>query len=488
MLKVQDIHSLDQLKSVHILGISGTLMGAFATFLKRKGIHVTGSDQQSYPPISDILQKSQIPVFIGYDKDRFKALDPKPDLVIIGNVIRSNNQEACAAFEAGLNVTSLPAALKSFILSKTQNIVVAGTHGKTTTSSLLTYVLTQCQKNIHYFIGGVTHDLPYSFHLSDEPCDPPLFVLEGDEYDTSFWDKVPKFFHYLPKHVILSSIEYDHADIYPDLPAVVKAFEGLLSRIQPRGHLIACQDYPEVQKLIASYPLDQTISILTYGFHEEAYFQLKNLQINQNYTSFDLFQNGVLLDQHIQVKLGGAHNALNAAAVWIEAKMLHLDLQTVRQAFKSFRGVKRRQEIKDQIRGITVMDDFAHHPSAVQCTLRALRAQYEGKRILCVFEPRSATSRLNVFQEAYQEAFKESDWVLIALPYQLSGLEESKRFSSQKLVDDLKLKNKEAYLMYSVEEGVAQVVQEARSGDLVVIFSNGAFGDFIPKLLESLKA
>lgn len=241
---------LEQIKNVHIVGVCGTLMGAFAAFLRRRGIRVTGSDQNIYPPMSDVLREAGVELFATYDSANLKNVHPRPDLVVIGNVIRSDNAEARAAIDDGYAYTSLPEAMEVLLLQQTRNLVVAGTHGKTTTSSMLAHVLNVTGRDPSYFIGGVSQDLPYSFNLG-KMGPRSLFVLEGDEYDTAFWDKVPKFNHYKPDDVILTSVEFDHADIYPDLNAVVRAFEGLISRIRAHGRLIACSDYSTVKELAA---------------------------------------------------------------------------------------------------------------------------------------------------------------------------------------------------------------------------------------------
>jgi UDP-N-acetylmuramate: L-alanyl-gamma-D-glutamyl-meso-diaminopimelate ligase len=249
------------LKSVHIIGICGTLMGSFAAYLKRQGIQVSGSDQNIYPPMSDVLERAGIKLLIGYQASNLAELGYRPDLIVIGNVISRTNPEASYAIENGYLYTSLPEAMEYLLLPARLNLVVAGTHGKTTTSSLLAHALNHLKQSPSYFIGGVSQDLPNSFEVNDTKRNPQYFVLEGDEYDTAFWDKVPKFNHYLPDHVILTSIEYDHADIYPDFDAVKRAFKGLLSRIRKDGQIIYCKDYPVIDELLAG----EKIKAISYG-------------------------------------------------------------------------------------------------------------------------------------------------------------------------------------------------------------------------------
>src|SRR4051812_30442342 len=318
--KMGGLPSLKDIKKVHIVGVCGTLMGAFATYLKRQGVLVTGSDQNVYPPMSDVLRDAGVEVINGYRAENLQnsTLGGKPDLVVIGNVIRADNPEARAAIDGGYAYASLPEAMEKLLLSKTRNLVVAGTHGKTTTSSLMTHVLSVCGKNPNYFIGGVSHDLPFSFHVASTESG-HLFVLEGDEYDTAFWDKVPKFNHYLPDDVILTSVEYDHADIYPDLTAVVKAFAGLVSRIRPQGRVIACTDYAEVRELVKK----SSRTVLTYGQTSrfQARFTPGAVQFGEEFTQFQVLDQGEEVDQ-LSIQLPGHHNVLNALAVWIECKEL----------------------------------------------------------------------------------------------------------------------------------------------------------------------
>ncbi len=488
---------LSSLKTVHIIGVGGTLMGAFASYLQRRGIRVSGSDQNVYPPMSDVLKAAGVQLFNGYKSENLQALAVRPDLVVIGNVIRADNPEARFAIDRGYVYTSLPEAMERLLLLKTRNLVVAGTHGKTTTSSLLAHVLTECRQDPSYFIGGVSQDLPQSFYLSESGFGVErsgsersrgYFVLEGDEYDTAFWDKVPKFNHYLPDDVILTSVEFDHADIYADLAAVVRAFEGLVARIRPGGRLISCSDYSTVQELA----LQAKVPVLSYGTRLDgsARFTAQNVKVIDGWTSFEIFdsenQRGGPVDE-LSLQISGTHNVLNALAVWIQTRELGLDQRAVSAAFRSFRGVKRRQEVRGEPQGVLVIDDFAHHPTAVRETLRGLRSKYPGRRLITVFEPRSATSRRKVFQKDYGEAFEVSDLVWISSPFDQSRIALEDQFSSQALVDDLIKSGKSANLFQSVDAGVSEVVKIARKGDLIAVLSNGGFDGFISKLLKLME-
>jgi UDP-N-acetylmuramate: L-alanyl-gamma-D-glutamyl-meso-diaminopimelate ligase len=473
---------LTDLRRVHIIGVCGTLMGAFAAFLKRNGIEVSGSDQNVYPPMSDVLMNAGITIYNGYRAENLTTMEEKPDLVVIGNVISANNPEARSVIDGGYVYSSLPEAMERLMLGETRNLVVSGTHGKTTTSSLLAHVLSRCGKNPNYFIGGVSHDLPFSFNVT-EISKGKYFVLEGDEYDTAFWDKVPKFNHYLPDDVILTSVEYDHADIYPDFAAVVRAFEGLIARVRSGGRLIACLDYPVIFDLLKK----AKVPVLTYGSRTEGNCRYVPAKIRSDleFTRFEVLDNGKSVEE-LSLRVPGHHNVLNSLAVWIQCRELGIPSSEIAAALFSFQGVKRRQEVRGEVRGVLVIDDFAHHPTAVRETLNALRARYSKRRLIAVFEPRSATSRRKIFQKEYAKAFEGADAVFIATPYDQSRIPESDQFSSGQLVSDINSGGKTARLMDSVDAGVLQVAEGSRPGDVIAVLSNGGFGGFITKLLDKL--
>jgi UDP-N-acetylmuramate: L-alanyl-gamma-D-glutamyl-meso-diaminopimelate ligase len=479
---MSEFGGLSSFKHVHILGVGGTLMGAFAAFLKRSGIRVTGSDLTIYPPMSDVLKDAGVEVFSPYEAANLEKLNGSPDLVVVGNVISKGNPEMIAFTQNGSIYVSLPEFMEKHLLPKTRNLVIAGTHGKTTTSSILAHVLAKCGRAPSYFIGGVSHTLPNSFHVEANSAH---FVLEGDEYDTAFWDKVPKFNHYLPNDVILTSVEYDHADIYPDLDAVKLAFSGLISRIRKDGRLIACIETESVRGLIK----EAKVPVVTYSrfAKDGASYTFRNLRTNADGMQFDVYHKSEFAD-HLNLKLFGEHNALNALSVYIMCKGLGLSADEIKRGLASFEGVKRRQEERGEVNEVLVIDDFAHHPTAVRETLKALRAKYSNRRLLAVFEPRSATSRRKVFQKEYTEAFGDADSTFIAVAYDQSKIAVDDQFSSQELVEGLNIKGREAAFFETVEDGVKQVAAHAKSGDVIAVLSNGGFGGFIPKLLESLKA
>jgi UDP-N-acetylmuramate: L-alanyl-gamma-D-glutamyl-meso-diaminopimelate ligase len=479
--QAQPPRQLSQFKHVHIIGVCGTLMGSFAAFLRRAGIRVTGSDQNVYPPMSDVLTNAGVELFSPYSAETLQKIGSKPDLVVVGNVISKGNPEM-SAFEArGDAYVSLPEFMEQHLLPHTRNLVVAGTHGKTTTSSLLAHTLSACGQHPSYFIGGVSQSLPHSFHVES---DSKYFVLEGDEYDTAFWDKVPKFNHYLPNDAILTSVEFDHADIYADLAAVKRAFSGLLSRIRAGGRLIACIETENVREMVR----EAKVPVITYSRKESdhADYRFGNLTSTGEGCSFDVFHRSEKIDR-VEIQLSGEHNALNALAVYIECRQLGIDAAQIKAGLKTFKGIKRRQEERGEVNGVLVIDDFAHHPTAVRETLNALKLRYPKRRLLTVFEPRSATSRRKVFQKEYTEAFDQSDDTFIAVAYDQSKIAADNQFSSQELVTGLEGRGKKASFFHEVDEGVNNVAKAAKSGDVVAVLSNGGFGGFITKLLAALK-
>ena len=462
-------------KRIHILGVAGTLMGAFAVFLKKNGIEVTGSDQNIYPPMSDVLKNAGVEVFTPFAAANLEKA--KPDLVIVGNVIRKVNVEMEAVAAANLPYESLPSFLEKMILPHKHSIVVAGTHGKTTTSSMMTWVLESLGEKPSFFVGGVLHNFTESFRITDSK----FMVLEGDEYDTAFFDKIAKFTHYLPKDVILTSIEYDHADIYPDMKSVVEAFTKLMLLVPANGNVVVCSE-AETPLRVAN---KTNAEITTYGFSEIADSYAMNIDMSSGGCVFNWhFKNHV---HKVKIPVPGRHNILNALSVLTLCAVRGLDLDAAIAAFANYKGVKRRQEIYGQSGGITLIDDFAHHPTAVRETLNAIKGKYPQSRIVACFEPRSATSRRKVFQQAYAESFDSADTIFISKPYDQSTLNSSEQFSTEELLADFKKRNKRAKILATTPVGIKDLSSELRSGDVVVVMSNGGFDGLLPKLLELIR-
>lgn len=480
--------SIEKLRKVHILGISGTLMGAFASYLRKKGIEVTGSDEHNYPPMSEILASEGIRVNMGYHAVNLNNLGVGPDLVIVGNVIRADNPEMRAVIAQGLPIASLPEAMEKLLLQKTKNLVVTGTHGKTTTSTLLVYTLKWAGREPNYFFGGISKDLKNNFYVKNTDAG-NVFVLEGDEYDTAFWDKVPKFNHYLPDHVILTSLEYDHADIYPDLEAIKKAFDGLLSRIRPGGIVVSYWDDPVIRDVVRRNTFgERQIKLITYGRSKksEADYWIGECGFTGNEFEFEIQSNSKGTLNKVKIRLPGIHNALNALAVWIQCLELGIDPEIIKNGFQKFQGVKRRQEHKLTHREITLIDDFAHHPTAVRETLLALKMQFPKHRMIVVYEPRSATSRRKVFQKDYESALSIADILWIAQPFDQTRIAASDWFSSEVLAKGLLDLGKTARLLGDVKTGAKEIVQSARPKDVIVVLSNGDFGGMVNLLKKEI--
>ncbi len=472
------MEKLEQLKPgihIHLMGICGTAMASLAGLLKDRGFKVTGSDSSPYPPMSTQLENLKIPVMKGYSA---KNLNPKPDFVIVGNVISANNEEAQEMVKLKIPHTSLPKAMGEFIIEHRESIVVAGTHGKTTTTSLMSWVTTQLGLKPGFLIGGIAKDFNKSFQNPEGN----YFVIEGDEYDTAYFDKVPKFIHYKPKHVILTSIEFDHADIYKDLDAVKQAFTMLMKLIPINGTLL----YHGHDKNIADILPDcGAQKVKSYGMGLGDY-QAKIKSIGPEGTAFDVWTEGKILVS-VKMQLGGDYNILNATAVVGLAHQLGWDLGTVVKAIASFSGVKRRQEILGEPKGILVIEDFAHHPTAVKETLKGIQERYKGRKVFAVFEPRSATSRRKVFQKDYAEAFKYCDEALLAKAFDQTKIDSENRFSSEELVQDLQKQGKIAHVFDGADQIVQSLRQSAKKNDLIVIMSNGGFDGIYGKLMKALE-
>ncbi len=460
---------------IHLMGICGTAMASLAGLLKARGFVITGSDQNPYPPMSTQLEKLGIPVQAGYRAENLKG---DIDLVIVGNVISKNNPEAEEMLRKGLAYTSLPKAMGDFVIENRESIVISGTHGKTTTTSLIAWLAKTTGQKFGYLVGGI----PKNFSLSFQLPEGPYFIIEGDEYDTAYFDKVPKFVHYKPKHVILTSIEFDHADIYKDLDHVKSAFKKLLELIPQDGTLIVNAEDPNCQSLLG---FCKAKNLRTLG-KDKGDYQIHNLKHGAESVSFDL-QFGSQGLGSFTVPMSGEYNAFNAASGLALAHVLGWDLSLAREGLKTFQGVKRRQEILGEPGGVLVIEDFAHHPTAVKLTLEGIKARYPERKIWAVFEPRSATSRRKVFQKDYAISFKSASKVLIAQAYDQSKIQDDERFSSEELVSDIERSGIPARCEPNADAIVSCLTSEAKKGDVVLIMSNGGFEGIYGKLMKSLE-
>jgi UDP-N-acetylmuramate: L-alanyl-gamma-D-glutamyl-meso-diaminopimelate ligase len=465
---------------IHLIAIGGTGMAPLACLLKEQGHRVGGSDQPLYPPMSTLLSDAGITPLVGYDPVH---LDPTLDLVVIGNALPRSNPEALEVERLGLDHMSMPQALSHFFLGDRRPLVIAGTHGKTTTTSLAAWVYTDCETDPGYLIGGVPIDLGQSFQRGTGE----RFIIEGDEYNAAYFDRGPKFLHYQPETLILTSVEYDHADLYPDPGSLIRVYEQLVAIVPDHGLLIAYGDSPEVRS-VASHANSKTVF---YGVDPGNDVQLiRPIETTSDGSRFRIRDSGVFDSDdrvhEIRLSLAGEHNALNAVAVWIAARSDGIDAATVARALGRFRGVRRRQEELGTRSGVTVLDDFAHHPTAISKTLEALRQRYPDRRLVAVFEPRSLTAGRSFFFDAYLEAFGYADRVYVAPVFHAARLGPEERLDVEALVERLTAAGTETSTSASIDELLESIVAESNKDDLIVTMSSGSFDNLPNRLLDTL--
>lgn len=461
-------------KLIYIIAVCGTGMSALAGLLKKSGRRVVGSDANIYPPVSDLLVKYGIEVKEGYKKENV-PLDA--DLIIVGNAIPKTNPEAAAALESGIRYVSFPEALGEFFLQNRKSLVVAGTHGKTTTSSLLAWMLEGTDKKPGFLIGGwlKNFDSNYGFPKGD------YFVVEGDEYDTAFFDKGPKFLHYRPYASILTGIEFDHADIYDSLEQIQNNFKKFVSIINPDGFLLVEDSKKNMENVLDAAPCQ----IETYGFSESADWRVQDYIHSEGIGAFSLFHKQELVGK-FSLPMIGRHNVQNSSAVIAMGLKLGLSSDEINKALAKFKGIKRRQEIVGVKNDVVVMDDFAHHPTAIALTIDAVKEAYPDRRIWAIFEPRSATSRRDSFQNELPESLMAADKVVLAKLFLPDKIKLENRFDLKAAVKDLKNKGKDAYLIPEVEDIIDYIVNNSKPGDIVLIMSSGGFDNIHRKLLDQL--
>lgn len=463
-------------RSFHLIGIAGTGMGAFAGLLKQAGYEVRGSDENVYPPMSDKLAEWGIEVRTPYAPEN---LDPPCDLVVVGNVIRKDNVEATAMRERGLPHASFPATLSDLFLKHRHSVVVAGTHGKTTTSSLIAHTLIEAGRDPGFLIGGVLQGYGESFRVGHNDPECP-FVVEGDEYDTAYFDKGPKFLHYRPRSLLATSLEFDHADIYDDVEQIKTRFSQLFELVPEKGHLVC---YAGDRHLIeALRRTDIGARVETYG-EGDADFTFEGLREDAAGITFTALYHGRRTGE-LFVPLSGQHGAKNALGAYALLRGLGLSHEEIARGYATFAGVKRRLEVVGEADGVLVLDDFAHHPTAVATTLEGARARYYGRPLWALFEPRSATSCRKVFQGAYAQAFDAADRVLLAPTGRSLAPEEA--LDVAQLADDVSARGIPALAPGSIEAMVEVARREALPGTVLLCMSNGAFGGIHQKLLDAL--
>lgn len=453
----------------HFTGICGTAMGAVAAAMKQRGFTVTGSDANVYPPMSDFLRAQGITLTEGYDA---KNIPADTDVVIIGNAISRGNPEAEAALDRKLLYSSLPEVMKEHFLRGKRNFVVSGTHGKTTTSSMLAWIFTAAGRNPGYMIGGLPANLGRGAHFTDSEYN----VLEGDEYDTAFFDKRSKFLHYLPECVIVNNVEFDHADIYNNIDEIKLTFRRLLS-IVPRGGMAFINgDEQNCLDIATAAPCPVT----TVGFGENCALRIENLTYAPDRSSFTL--GGV----PYSVRMNGEFNVRNAAMSAAAATFAGLSPAEIRAGLESFDGVARRQELKGEVNGIKVIDDFAHHPTAIRLAVQSLRQSHPDSRLWILFEPRSNTTRRAVFQSELAEALAGADFAIVAAMTDLHKIPENDRLNPDLLSADIARLGGQGWYLPDIETIIAKVKLNARSGDIIAVLSNGGFGGIHQKLLTAL--
>jgi UDP-N-acetylmuramate: L-alanyl-gamma-D-glutamyl-meso-diaminopimelate ligase len=474
---------MDQEKHIHLIGICGTAMASLAGMLKQRGFRVTGSDAAAYPPMSDFLTALEIPVAQPFDA---RNLEPRPNLVVVGNAISRGNPELEQLLDQRIPFCSLPQLLHDEFLRGREVLVVAGTHGKTTTTSMLAWIFHTAGMQPSFLIGGIAENFGSSFHLGQGKH----FILEGDEYDTAFFDKGPKFLHYFPDAVILTSVEFDHADIYKDLDAVETAFKRLVNLIPRRGRIIAFDGM--VGEAAESASLERCLSksfcpVERYGTAPRSGWRITNLKFEAGYTTWSVLKDGHAWAD-LEFPLAGEYNVWNATAAAALASAYGISKEEIGAALKTFKSVKRRLEVKARVNGITIIDDFAHHPTAIAGTLKALRARYAGARLWAILEPRSNTLRRRVLQADLARSLALADEVIVAGVFRSESLPENERLDLPELSRDIQKHGGHARLMSDADEIVEAVAPEMHSGDVVAILSNGGFGGIYEKLPAKLRA
>ncbi len=463
---------------IHFTAICGVGMAPLAVLLEHAGHEVTGSDKAALPPMSLALADAGIEVIEGFDAAN---LDPPPDLVVIGNSVVKDNPEAVAATQRGLETASFPSTVARFFLDGHRSLVVTGTHGKTTTTGMLARCLQLAGLDPGYLVGGLVKDLG---RLADSGSG-EFFVIEGDEYDSAYFDKRPKFLHYQPSAAIATSLEFDHADIYRDLDHVKSAFRDFAALLPAGSPFLCCGDYPDLMAAVSGAGDGK---VITYGSGADCDWTATAVSPSEQGIAADIVFKGRREDS-LSLALSGEMNLANALAVYGLCRELGIDTAAVREALASFEGVARRQEIVAEVAGVTVIDDFAHHPTAIAATLDALRARFPGRALKAVFEPRSNTSRRNVFQKRFPEALASADAVVISAVYQKENdpLSADELLSTDRVLEDLSALGVSCWSADGPDAILERLTGEVVSGDVVVCMSNGAFGDLPRRLVAALR-
>lgn len=466
---------LPEPKRIYFLAICGTAMASLAAMLKHKGYQVSGSDSGIYPPMSDFLAEQEIEVFSGFDPAH---LESAPDLVVVGNAISRGNAEIEEILDRRIPYISLPDALREFCIRGHRSVVVTGTHGKTTTTALIAWIFQSAGRDPSFLVGGI----PNNFGRGFQSGSGEEIILEGDEYDSAYFDKAAKFLRYMPDVGVINNIEFDHADIYNSVDEIIVAFRRFVNLIPRSGLLVSCADYETVRGVSAR----AFCPVESFGFAADALWQPQAVRVTEKGLSFGIVHAGELLGE-VEVALAGEHNVRNVLAAVAVARNAGIDFGSIRSALAAFTGIRRRLELKGSEGGVAIYDDFGHHPTAIQETLQGFRQRHAGARIWALFEPRSATTRRSVFQKEMAEAFAKADAALIAPVDRPDKAPAGQLFSTEMLADDLRRRGREALAVSSVDEMVGYLLAHLRPGDVVISFSNGPFGGIHDRLLKGLK-
>jgi len=466
------------IRHIHLIGVGGTAMAALAGMLSEREFRVSGSDRELYEPTAGLLRNSRVEVCTGHSAGN---LDPAPDLVVVGNVITSANPEAQALTHSEIPYVSMPEALWHFFLRDHQVLMVAGTHGKTTTTSLIAHILTEAGRDPSMLVGGVAKNFGSNYRLGAGQD----FVIEGDEYDTAFFDKGPKFLHYHPQSTIISAVEFDHADIYRDLEHVKSAFRALVAQTDSSQLLVVCADHSNALEISQEAQARR----LTYGL-SQGDFRARDLKTDEGGTNFSIFEGDNLVASGLRIALGGRMNVANATAAFLVLRDAGLRVEEIAQGLRTFRGVVRRQEVLGEARGVTVIDDFAHHPTAIAATLDAIADRYPNHRILAAFEPRSNTSRRSVFQDAFSKAFDRAARVYLGPVFFKANdpIPAAERLATGDLAAAIRLRGPAAFACETNAQILQKMLDDCGPDDVAVFMSNGPFDDIKHRFLAALAA
>ena len=454
----------------HFIGICGTAMGSVAAALQNRGYTITGSDQNVYPPMSDFLIKNNINVSVGHDENN---IPDKVDLVVVGNAMSRGNVEVESVLNRKIPYTSLPELIKRYFLQGKRNIVITGTHGKTTTSSIIAHLLNDNGLNPNLMIGGIPLDIGEGGRFTESE----FFVIEGDEYDTAFFDKRSKFVHYMPEIVVVNNIEFDHADIFNNIEEIKLSFKRMLNIVPENGIVFVNGDDNDAVEVTENC----RAPVIKVGANEDCDFKIENLNLESFNSSFSI------KDNSYQLPMDGEFNVRNAAMAIAVSDFLNIDQKNIIESVSKFSGIARRQELRGEEKNIKVIDDFGHHPTAIAATIGALKQRYPDSKIWAIFEPRSNTSRRNLLQSELEDSLSQADGVIISEVPNPEKVLDGELLDVESVIENLSSRGKEAFIGLSSDDIVNKLIPLTSSGDTIVVLSNGGFGGIHEKLLEALK-